>query len=104
MEQEVNHPGQFIRSDILMPLGLSVQRAADALGVTRQTLSILVNGRASLTPEMALRIEKAFGRDMESLVQMQTAYDVARARARQDDINVGPYRPDDIEQSSPTKN
>ena len=62
------HPGSFIRTEILDELGLSVSRAADILGVRRATLSDLVNGKASLSPEMALRIEKAFGVSMDTLL------------------------------------
>ena len=63
------HPGGFIRSEILEPLGLNVTAAAQVLGVTRPALSALLNERASLSPEMALRIEKAFGISMETLMR-----------------------------------
>ena len=85
------HPGQFIRTEILAPLELSVTRAAAILGVTRPALSALLNGRASLSPDMALRIEKAFGPKMDTLLRMQTAYDIAAARDRAGDIQVERY-------------
>ena len=65
------HPGGFIRHEIIEPLGLSVTAAAYVLGVTRATLSTLLNERARLSPEMALRVEKAFGISMDTLMQMQ---------------------------------
>jgi addiction module HigA family antidote len=87
------HPGEMIRHDVLEPLGVSVTAAAKALGVTRPALSNLLNARASLSPEMALRIEKAFGPKMEHLMKMQLAYDIARTRARASSIRVRPYEP-----------
>lgn len=83
-----SHPGQFIRMEILAPLGLSVTDAARALGVTRPALSALLNGRAALSPEMALRIEKAFGPKMDTLIRMQTAYDIALMRERAAQVRV----------------
>ena len=74
------HPGEFIRTEILEPLGLSVTRAAEVLGVSRAALSGLLNGKADLSGEMALRIEKAFGPKMDTLIQMQSGYDIARTR------------------------
>ena len=68
------HPGEFIRTEIIEPLGLSVTRAAEILGVSRPALSSLLNGKADLSGEMALRIEKAFGPSMDTLVRMQSAY------------------------------
>jgi addiction module HigA family antidote len=85
------HPGQFIRMEVIEPLDLSVTRAAEILGVTRPALSALLNGRASLSPDMALRIEKAFGPKMDTLLRMQTAYDIAEARDREGDIKVQRY-------------
>ncbi len=86
-----SHPGQFIRMEIIEPLGLSVTDAAKALGVTRPALSALLNARASLSPEMALRLEKAFRVSMDTLLRMQAAYDIAQARAREGEIKVLPY-------------
>ena len=87
------HPGEFIRAEVLEPLGLNVTRAAEILGVRRATLSDLLNGRAALSPEMALRIEKAFDLSMDLLLRMQAWHDAARMRARADDISVQRYQP-----------
>src|SRR5258707_7546089 len=76
------HPGGFVKSEIVEALELSVTDAAKALGVTRPALSALLNERASLSPEMALRIEKAFGASMDTLMRMQNSYDIAQARRR----------------------
>ncbi|MEY3233418.1 HigA family addiction module antitoxin [Aquidulcibacter sp.] len=73
------HPGGFIKFEIIEPLGLSITSAADALGVTRATLSTLLNERSQLSSEMALRIEKAFGFSMDTLMRMQNSYDIAQA-------------------------
>lgn len=86
------HPGGFVRSDIMEPLGLSVTQAAQVLGVTRPALSALLNERAHLSPEMALRIEKAFGVSMDTLMRMQNSYDIAEARRREKTIKVRPYK------------
>ncbi len=85
------HVGEVVRMEILDELGLSITSAADVLKVRRATLSDLVNGKAALTADMALRIEKAFGVSMDMLLQMQAAYDAAQARARADEIDVEPY-------------
>ena len=82
------HPGEFIRGDILEPLELSVSEAAEALGVRRATLSDLVNGKAALSPEMALRVEKAFGMSMDTLLRMQAWFDASAMRDRADQISV----------------
>ena len=87
------HPGGFIRHEILEPLGLSVTAAAAALGVTRAALSALLNERAALSPDMALRVEKAFGVSMDTLMRMQNSCDIADARRREGEIEVAPYRP-----------
>lgn len=85
------HPGDLIRSEIIEALGLSISKAASLLKVRRATLSDLLNGKSALTPEMALRIEKAFGPEMDHLLRMQVAYDVARMRRQSDRINVKRY-------------
>jgi addiction module HigA family antidote len=85
------HPGQFIRMEVIEPLGLSVTQAAKVLGVSRPALSALLNGRAALSSDMALRIEKAFGPKMDTLLRMQTAYEIAEAREREGDIKVKRY-------------
>jgi addiction module HigA family antidote len=77
------HPGGFIKHEIIEPLGLSVTAAAEVLGVTRATLSTLLNERAHLSPEMALRMEKAFGVSMDTLMRMQNSYDIAQTRKRE---------------------
>ena len=86
-----SHPGQFIRMEVIEPLNLTVTKAAQFLGVTRPALSALLNCRAALSPEMALRIEKAFGPKMDTLLRMQTAYNVAEVRRRAADIKVKRY-------------
>ncbi len=87
------HPGSFVKAEIIESLGLSVTDAADALGVTRPTLSALLNERASLSSDMALRIEKAFGVSMDTLMRMQNSFDIAQARKREGDIEVARYVP-----------
>jgi addiction module HigA family antidote len=87
------HPGDLIRTEVIEALGLSVSKAAEILQVRRATLSDLLHGKASLTPEMALRIEKAFGPQMDHLLRMQLAYDVARARANANEISIERYVP-----------
>jgi addiction module HigA family antidote len=87
------HPGEFIRDEILDELHLNITEASEVLGVRRATLSDLVNGNAALSPEMALRIEKAFGIDMEMLLRMQAWYDAHAMRERADEINVKRYLP-----------
>lgn len=88
-----SHPGEFIRAEIIEVMGLNVAKAAGILGVRRATLSDLLNGNAALSPEMALRIEKAFGVSMDMLLRMQAWHDAARMRARADEINVERYQP-----------
>jgi addiction module HigA family antidote len=85
------HPGGFVKSEIIEPLRLSVTAAAGVLGVTRPALSALLNERANLSPEMALRIEKAFGVSMDTLMRMQNSYDIAETRKRAAEIEVAPY-------------
>lgn len=85
------HIGDFIRTEIIESLGLTVTSGAVALGVTRQTLSTLLNCHSGLSPSMALRIEKAFGVKMDTLLRMQTAYEIARARSMEREIEVARY-------------
>ena len=85
------HPGQFIRMEVIEPLGLSVTDAARILGMTRPALSALLNCRAALSSDMALRIEKAFGPKMDTLLRMQTADEIAEARDREGTIKVKRY-------------
>ncbi len=90
------HPGDFIRTEIVDPAGLSVTAAAVALGVSRPALSSLLNGKADLSGEMALRIEKAFGIRMDTLMRMQSAFDIARTRKREREIRVRRFQPADM--------
>lgn len=85
------HPGGFVKSEIIEAHGLSVTAAADVLGVTRPALSALLNERAHLSPEMAIRIEKAFGVAMDTLMRMQNSYDIAETRKREAEIMVAPF-------------
>ena len=85
------HPGDFIRTEIIKPLGLSVTQAAKVLGVSRPTLSSLLNCKADLSGDMALRIEKAFNVRMDTLMRMQNSYDIARTRQREGQIRVRRY-------------
>ncbi|MGI8852605.1 MAG: HigA family addiction module antitoxin [Methyloceanibacter sp.] len=82
------HVGGLIRREIIEPLGLSVTEAASVLGVTRQALSNLLNERTALSSDMALRIEKAFGPNMDHLMRMQLAFDLVEARRRETQIKV----------------
>jgi addiction module HigA family antidote len=85
------HVGGLIRRQVIEPLGLTVSKAAKALGVGRQALSSLLNEKATLTSDMALRVEKAFGPKMEHLMRMQLAYDLAQARNQESKIKVKRY-------------
>jgi antitoxin HigA-1 len=87
------HPGDLIRTEIIEELGLTVTKAAEILKVRRATLSDLLHGKAALTPDMALRIEKAFGPAMDHLLNMQLAYDVAKTREHARSIDVKRYVP-----------
>ncbi|MFZ0417466.1 MAG: HigA family addiction module antitoxin [Candidatus Sulfotelmatobacter sp.] len=82
------HPGDFIRTEIIEAAGLTVTAASAALRVSRPALSSLLNGKADLSGNMALRIEKAFGVKMDTLMRMQAAYDIAQTRKREKQINV----------------
>ncbi len=86
------HPGTFVRMEIIEPAGLSVTAAARVLDVSRPALSNFLNAHSDLTGDMALRIEKAFGVDMETLMRMQSSYDIAQARKREGKIHVRRYR------------
>ena len=87
------HPGRIVRQDCLEELGLSVTEAAKVLDVTRQTLNNLVNEKAAISPEMAIRLEKAFGSTADTWLRMQAAYDLAQARKKDDKINVQRFVP-----------
>jgi addiction module HigA family antidote len=88
-----SHPGEFIREEVLAALHLSVTRAADILGVRRATLSDLINEKAALSPEMALRIEKAFGLDMDTMLRMQAWHDASLMRERAGEFDIKRYKP-----------
>jgi addiction module HigA family antidote len=87
------HPGDLIRTEVIEALGLNISKAAEILKVRRATLSDLLRGKTSLTSEMALRIEKAFGPDMDHLHRMHLAYDVAETRKHARDIAIERYVP-----------
>jgi antitoxin HigA-1 len=82
------HPGEVVKELCLDPLGLTVTAAADGLGVARRTLSTLLNGHAGISPDMAIRLSKAFGRSPESWLQLQLQYDLWQAEQRSDTIKV----------------
>ena len=82
------HPGLSVRADCLEPLGLSVTRAAKALGVSRQALNNLINGQAAISPEMAIRLDKAFGGSADTWVRLQAAYDLAQAKKSANKLKV----------------
>ncbi|HET6620271.1 MAG TPA: HigA family addiction module antitoxin [Dongiaceae bacterium] len=82
------HPGKHVHEDCLVPLELSITRGAEILGVTRLTLSNLVNGKNGISPEMAIRLSKAFGGGPEVWLGMQTDYDLAQALKKADRIKV----------------
>ena len=87
------HPGRIVRHDCLVPLGLTVTAAAKVLGVSRQALNNLLNGKSGVTPEMAIRLEKAFGGTADTWLRMQMNYDLARAMKRENKIKVARYKP-----------
>jgi addiction module HigA family antidote len=87
------HPGDFIRTEIIEPAGLSVTDAAKALQVSRPALSSLLNAKAGLSGDMALRIEKAFGVKMDTLMRMQASYEIAQTRQREREIRVRRFHP-----------
>jgi addiction module HigA family antidote len=87
MMKNPSHPGSLIRAD-LDELGLSITEAAQALGVSRQQLHAVISGRAGVTPEMAVRLEKAFGSTADTWLRMQMNYDLAQIRARAASIKV----------------
>lgn len=87
------HPGDFIRTEIIEPTHLSVTEAAAVLHVSRPALSSLLNGKADLSGNMALRMEKAFGVKMDTLMRMQASYDIARTRKREKEIRVPRFAP-----------
>jgi antitoxin HigA-1 len=93
MGMTLPHPGEFLKMEVLEPRDLGVTRAAEILGVRRATLSDLLNGKATLSPEMALRWEKAFQVSMEMMLRMQAAYDAAQMRRLAGRVKVKRYEP-----------
>ena len=87
------HPGKIVHHACLEPLGLSVTEGAKVLGVTRQALNNVVSGKGGISPEMAIRLTKAFGSTAETWLQMQVAYDLAQARKHESKIKVKRYEP-----------
>ncbi|HEY4036270.1 MAG TPA: HigA family addiction module antitoxin [Ktedonobacteraceae bacterium] len=85
------HPGEIVRDLCIEPLGLTVTQAAEGLGVTRKTLSLLLNGHAGISPEMAVRLSKAFGRSPESWLELQSLYDLAQISKELARIDVKPF-------------
>lgn len=85
------HPGEIVREMCIEPLGLTITQAAKGLGVTRKTLSLLLNGHASISPEMAIRLSKAFGRSPESWLELQSLYDLAQISKQAANIDVKPF-------------
>ena len=90
------HPGRGIRTACLEPLGLSVTEGAKVLGITRQALNNVVNGKAAISPEMAIRLAKAFGSTAETWLRMQLAYDLAAARKEESKIKVRRQRLEEL--------
>ncbi len=88
-----SHPGAFIKTEVIDELGLSVTKAAKVLGVRRATLSELVNEKAALSPEMALRLEKAFQLNMDMLLRMQAWFDATEMRKQSGKFKIAPYVP-----------
>ena len=82
------HPGRVVRHDCLEPLGLSVTEGAKVLGVSRQALNNIVNGKSGISPEMAIRLTKAFGSTEETWLRIQLSYDLAAARKNENKIKV----------------
>jgi addiction module HigA family antidote len=87
------HPGDFIRTEIIEPAGLTVTAAAAALQVSRPALSSLLNSKAALSGDMALRLEKAFGVKMDTLMRMMSSYAIAQTRKRENQIQVARISP-----------
>ena len=87
------HPGEYVLEECIKPLGISVTKAADGLGVSRSTLSRLVNGQIGVSPEMAVRLSMAFGSTAEMWLRLQNAYDLAEARKSADGIDVKRFEP-----------
>ena len=96
------HPGQSVRYDCIEPLGLTITEAAEALGVTRQTLNNLVNGKSGISADMAIRLAKAFGSDAETWLWLQMIYDLAQARQHEGEIKVKPVTRRKLQEPRPS--
>ncbi len=92
-KRDPQHPGKAVRETCLTACGLSVTESARLLGVTRQSLSNLINGKTGVSPEMAIRLAKGFGGNAERWISLQAAYDLAQAMKREKDIHVQRYAP-----------
>ncbi len=87
------HPGEFIYREVVEELGLTIAKTAEILGVSESDLTPVLKGKAPLSPEMALRVEKAFSVGMELMLRLQAWYDTVQMRKRADEIKVQPYNP-----------
>jgi addiction module HigA family antidote len=85
------HPGEFLREEVIAANDLNVSTAAEHLGVSRQALSALLNERAALSPDMAIRIEKVFGLPLETMMRMQSNFDIACAQSRRHEISIAAF-------------
>jgi len=95
------HPGLSVRRDCIDALGLTITEAAEILGVTRQTLNNLVNGKSGISADMAIRLDKAFGGSAETWLRLQMAYELAQARQHEGEINVKPVRRRKLQEPRP---
>ena len=95
--KEPAHPGRIVRSACLEPLGLSISEGAKILGVSRQALNNVISGRSGISPEMAIRLTKAFGSTEETWLRMQLAYDLAAARKSESKIKVRRQRVEELQ-------
>ena len=95
------HPGLSVRHDCIEPSSLTITEAAEILGVTRQTLNNLVNGKSGISADMAIRLDKAFGGGAEAWLRLQMAYDLAQARQHEGDIKVKPVRRRKLDEPHP---
>lgn len=91
------HPGRIVRNDCLEPLGLSISEGARILGVSRQALNNVVSGKSGVSPEMAIRLTKAFGSTEKTWLRMQLAYDLAEARKSESKIKVRRQRVEELQ-------
>ena len=88
-----SHPGELLKQEVIAAQGLTITEAASVVGVGRPALSAVLNGRVALSPEMALRFEKAFGISMELLLKMQLQFDIAQARKALRHLKISKFKP-----------